>query len=137
MLDHLIATMTDAELRHIAARDYGCDADAHLAALRRVLFDQRGEFVEGDNWFPYEVVQLCAHHLELGHEREFALCTLLVIRAVAQEFDRATSLELKFDDQAASYQALPPDLRDAILVALSEVELEGEPPLSRWDPEAE
>jgi len=25
MLDHLIATMTDDELRYIAARDYGCN----------------------------------------------------------------------------------------------------------------
>ncbi|UHQ20659.1 hypothetical protein LVB87_05820 [Lysobacter sp. KIS68-7] len=136
MLDDLIASMTDAELRYIAGRDYGCELDAHLTALRRVLFDQRGEFAAGDNGYPYEVVELCAHHLEQGHEREFALCTLLVIRAAATGFDRSTSLELKFDAQADSYQALPPPLRDAILAALMEVELEGDVPLSRWDPES-
>ena len=134
MLDRLIATMTDDELRYIAARDYGCDVDGHLAALRRVLFDQHGDFAEGDTWCPYEVVELCAHSLEPGHEREFALCTLLVIRAVAKGFDRATSLEAKFDEHASDYQSLPPELRDAILAGFMAVELEGEPPLSRWDP---
>ena len=131
MLDQLIATITDDELEFIASADYGQDIDAHLAALRRVLFEQQGKFAAGQSWHPYEVVELSAHSLKPGHEREFALCTLLVLHAVAEGSDQHTDLELKFDDRAAEYQALPEALRDAILAAYMEANLAGTPPLSR------
>jgi hypothetical protein len=133
MLDHLIATITDDELRFIASADYGQDIDTHMAALRRV-FEQKGKFEADQSWHPYEVVELTSHTLKPGHEREFALCTLLILQAVADGADRHTDLELKFDDRAADYQALPPELRDAILAAYMEADLEGTLPLLRHSP---
>jgi hypothetical protein len=93
-----------------------------LAALRKVVFEQDGQFQEDQRWLPYEVVKLCAHSLVAGHEREFAICTLLVVAAVRSGFDSATSLATKFGEQSASYDALPPLLREGILNAYEATE---------------
>lgn len=116
MLD-LARTATDDELRFIAGLDYGIDSDQHYVALRKVIFSQSCCFNEEQQWHPYEVVELGAHWLQHGHEREFAICTLLVISAVSSGFDRATDLGQKLSDRAADYDALPPELSSAILSA--------------------
>ena len=118
----LATSATESELAYIAALNYGLDAERHMAALRTVIFDQGGKFQEGQRWFPYEVVELGAHALAAGHEREFAVCTLLVVAAVKSGLDSATSLSTKFGEQAESYDALPPELREAILNAYEAAE---------------
>jgi hypothetical protein len=111
--------VTDQHLRYIAARNYGVAAEAHWRALNALI--ARGcVFVSGDYWFPYEVIELCAHHREPGHDYEFALCTLLVIRAVRSGFDRATDLSVKFSDRAVDYSALPYELSERVLAAYVE-----------------
>jgi hypothetical protein len=117
MLSATISSVTDSELAFIAGRDYGVESEKHFSALRRVIFEQSGIPLSGQEWFPYEVVELGAHHLETGHEREFAICTLLVIGAVEDGFDTSTDLSQKFHDRAADYDALPVWLRDEILAA--------------------
>ncbi len=113
----LISTVTDSELRFIAERDYGQGADEYLVALRRVIFEQRGVPCDGQHWYPYEVVELGSHALEPGREREFALCTLLVIEAALGGFDKNVDLAEKRAYMARDYDALPPELRDVILRA--------------------
>lgn len=113
----LISTITNSELRFIAGRDYGQGVDAHLVALRQVIFEQRGVPSDGQYWYPYEVVELGSHALEPGHEREFALCTLLVIEAALRGFDKNVDLAEKLARRARDYDALPPELRDVILQA--------------------
>ena len=112
----LISTITDSELRFIAKLDYGQGADEHLVALRRVIFEQRGIPSDGQSWYPYEVVELGSYSIEPGHEREFALCTLLVIEAARGGFDTVDLAE-KLARMALDYDALPPELRDVILQA--------------------
>jgi hypothetical protein len=115
MKSDLVTSVTESELAYIASLNYGLEAQQHLAALRKVVFEQDGQFQEGQRWLPYEVVELGAHALATGHEREFAICTLLVVAAVRSGFDSATSLSTKFGEQAESYDALPPVLRKEIL----------------------
>ena len=117
MLSATISSATYSELDFIARRDYGVESEKHLGALRRVIFEQSGIPLSGQEWFPYEVIELGAHHLQAGHEREFAICTLLVIGAVEAGFDTSTDLSQKFHDRAADYDALPVSLRDEILAA--------------------
>ncbi len=113
----LISTVTDSELRFIAERDYGQGADEHSVALHQVIFEQRGVPSKEQYWYPYEVVELGSHALEPGHEREFALCTLLVLEAALGGFDRNVNLAEKLARMARDYDALPPELRDVILQA--------------------
>ena len=110
----LIRSLEPEELRFIAERDYGEDADAHLAALHAFV-ESGGQFREDQYWHPYEVIELGAHGLAPGHEREFAVCTLLVIAAVRSGFDTSTDLTGKLEDRAADYDKLEPTLREAVL----------------------
>lgn len=117
MLDDLLKSLTDSELKFIAERDYGIDADVHLEELRKLITSQNGFLTDGQYWHPYEVIELCAHSLTPGHEREFTACTLLVLRAVASGVDKSTTLDWKLEDRAQDYDALPAPFRDAILDA--------------------
>lgn len=120
-IDELLKSLTDDELEFIASRDYGIDADLHLAELRKLVASQGGLLTEGQHWYPYEVIELGAHRWVHGHDREFAVCTLLVVRAVDSGFDMSTSLEMKLEDRAADYQALQARLGDVILRAYESV----------------
>ena len=113
-------SLTDDELKFIAGRDYGVDSDLHLEALRKLIADQGGLPTEGQFWYPYEAIELGANSLIPGHEREFAACTLLVLRAVASGYDTSTQLDWKLSDRAQNYDQLPSNLREAILDAYAQ-----------------
>jgi len=115
-LASLLKSLTPEELLYIAERDYRVDADLHLEALRSWI-QQGGRLEESHYWYPYEVIELTAHYLEPGHEREFAACTLVILDAVASGYDKCTSLEWKFEDRASDYDKLEPTLRDTVLAA--------------------
>ncbi len=123
----LLQSLTPDELCFIAQRDYGEDAERHLQALASVRA-RGGRFEQGEEWYPYEVVELGAHSLVPGHAREFAMCTLLVIAAVADGFDLSTALADTFQDRADDYAKLPPQLHQAILTAYAAAGLQ--PPTS-------
>lgn len=110
----LVQTISEGELSFIAGLDYGQDQDRHETALQLVIRRQGGNFNEGQRWFPYEVVELGAHHLQTGHEREFAICTILVIRSATAGFDKATDLAEKRIAMESQYRALPLVLQEAI-----------------------
>lgn len=122
MKSALLTSATESELAYIASLNYGLEAEQHMSALRKVIFENDGQFQEGQRWFPYEVVELGAHALTSGHEREFTICTLLVVAAVRSGFDSATSLTVKFGEHAASYDVLPPALRAEVLNAYEAAE---------------
>ena len=116
-LAEFLQSLSDDELRFIANLDYGVDSDLHLDGLRKLISEQDCVLAEGQDWYPYEVIELGAHKLTPGHEREFAACTLIVLQAVTSGYDDSTNLEWKFDEQAQSYDLLSPELRDAVLHA--------------------
>ncbi len=113
----LISTISESELSFIAALDYGKDDNQHLEALRAVVFSQAGVIQEHQYWYPYEVIELGSHALTAGHEREFAICTLLVINAVSSGADISTDLIEKFEQRAQDYDQLPEALKSEVLHA--------------------
>lgn len=117
MVSAVLLPLTDHELEYIAQRDYGQDVPRHLEALKTVIFEQQGVLREGQQWFPYEAVELGSNSLETGHEREFAFCTVLVVASVRNGFDTRTDLAEKLSDRSADYDRLPPMLREEILNA--------------------
>lgn len=122
MISPVVQTLSVNELAFIAALDYGTGVERHFAALRSVCFDQAGIITEDQQWYPYEVIELGAHWLQDGHEREFAICTLLVLANVAAGVDRSTNVQAKLSDRAADYDRLPADLREEILNAYQAAE---------------
>ena len=111
----LISTATEAELAFIANLDYGQGVGQHLAALNDLIFHRRGEFQDGDLWYPYEVIELGANSVHSGHEREFAICSLLVIHAVVSGFDTRTDLADKFSTVDFSIDNMPAELVELLL----------------------
>lgn len=117
MLSLLTKTITDDELRFIASLDYDQGTDRHLVELRKVIFEQDGNFRDDQRWYPYEVVELGSHSLSCGHEREFFFCTMLVLQAVTNGFDRSFELSDKLRDRSGDYDLLPEELQEQVLGA--------------------
>lgn len=111
-----LKSLTPEERRFIAQLDYGLHADRHLEALDSVV-QRGGRFEQAEYWHPYEVIELGAHALTPGHDREFTACTLLVVSAVMAGFDQSTDLAGKLHDRAEDYDKLDPIFRESILAA--------------------
>jgi hypothetical protein len=122
MNSSVLDSVSEDELTSIASLDYGQSVHEHMKALRTLIFEQRGELREGQQWYPYEVVELGSHVLTPGHEREFAICTLLVLAAVACGVDNSTDVYTKFQDRADDYDRLPATLRQEVLDAYQTVD---------------
>ena len=116
MLSALVRSASDSELAFVADLDYGVDAHLHLPALKRLIRDVDGDFTQIDehSTYPREVIELGASWLQPGHEREFAICTLLWIHAIATESDRCTDLQDLYDLRAGDYSRLPSHLQEEI-----------------------
>lgn len=113
----LIQSVSESELRFISNLDYACDNERHYQALRQVIFEQECIGNAGQLWHPAEVYELGSNWLQEGHEREFTICTLLVIHNAIQGSDCYTDLEAKFDNHAWEYDKLPEHLKNVILSA--------------------
>lgn len=118
----LIGTGSTAELDWIAALGKADEQQRHRAALAQVVGPQAGRLQDDQLWYPYEVIERGAIRCEPGHEREFVLCTLLVILAVQAGQRIGVDLSVQFDDLSATYETLPPVLRDTVLDAYQRVQ---------------
>lgn len=116
----LVKTITERELRFIAALDYAQDVERHLDALRAVIFQQDGHIMEHQNWFPLEVIELGAYSLEPRHEREFFFCTLLVLQAL-QNGESSVDPEILHENSRKYYDQLAPELRHEVLLSFQRV----------------
>ena len=119
-LPGIVLAATQEELRFIAGLDYGQEIERHLAALNDLIFARGGAWQTGDNWFPYEVIELGSHWLQPGHEREFVIATLLVVDAVRSGYDATISLEEKLEARFDDYASLPTDLSTQVFKAFEE-----------------
>ena len=114
-MHELLRSVTDDELRFIASLDYGVAQDEHYEALKKVLHEQKGLFQEGQYWCPYEVVELGANSVKPGHEREFTICTLLVLQAIISGFDPARDANEMLSARSLEYDKLPQELSKLVL----------------------
>jgi len=120
MLD-IINTITESEIEYVAGLEGGQDIQLHAEALKAVVFSQDGKIKQSQMWYPYEVIETCSHSLEKGHEREFFLCTLLVLHNVEQGADTHTDLESKLVSRKADYESLDEEHRELILSSYARI----------------
>ena len=106
-----IQSISDSELEFISGLDYKQDIDKHFEGLKEVIFGQSCRVTDEQFWFPFEVVELGSHSIQTGHEREFTICTLLVLLNEPEDID------YKFECRSSDYDLLPNKLRDLILEA--------------------
>lgn len=114
-MNPLIQSISEQELDFIAALDYGRDREKHLAALKQLIYGQNGILSETQFWYPYEVIELGSNQLQPGHEREFAICTLLIISAITAGTDKTKDLDQFLEEKSDYISSLPQDLYDSIV----------------------
>lgn len=111
----LIVSATTEELNFIAGLDYGIGQDSHYAELVDLIFKRNGVFHENNTWFPYEVIELGANYAQIGHEREFVICSLLVIHAVQTGFDTWSLIEERFTRSVDAFSKISSELSNVLL----------------------
>ena len=109
-----IKSITSDEMEFISKLDYGDGSEKHCQALEKVIFEQGGVIHDDQRWYPYEVIELGANWLQQGHEKEFSICTLLVIMNVQAETDTWTELDWKLESQNNEYKKLPKEMLEII-----------------------
>ncbi len=115
-----IKSITETELNYIAAADYGRDIDKHRNALKDLIFVQNGIVQKGQYWYPYEVVELNRWSCKEGHEREFAICHLIIALSIIAEADISNSASQMLENLQREYHKLPKDLYELVVNAMSQ-----------------
>ena len=114
-MNKTIESITEEELQFISAADYEQDIEKHYKALKKLIFEQKGIINNEQSWFPYEVIELSSNSLKEHHEREFVICTLLIILNVNAGTDLTNDLEYKFSSFSGEYAKLSKPLSELIL----------------------
>ena len=112
-----IQSISESELRFISNLDYGCGSEKHYEALKQIIFNQSCIGNYDQSWYPYEVIELGAHWLQEAHEREFTICTLLVIHNVINGNDGSTELGYNFECRASDYDLLSKTHQELVMSA--------------------
>ena len=104
-----IQSISENEMEFIAGLDYGQESERHYAALKEVIFNQSCKITEKKCWFPLEVIELGSNSLQQGHEKEFTICTLLVL------LNNPEDVDYDFESSASNYDLLPNKYKKIIL----------------------
>jgi len=111
----IIQTITDKEVDYISRLDYNQESEIHRKELEALIHKQSGIVAEDQYWHPYEVVELCSHVLNPNHEREFVICTLIILLNVKNGTDHWSDLEFKLECRRTDYDSLSPSYREVVL----------------------
>ena len=115
-----IKSITENEIKFIAERDYGADTEKHEYELRKLIFDQNGVISSNQYWYPYEVVELCRWSYEIGHEREFVICNIIICLSVIAGTDNKNDPEYMKEVLKKEYDKLDSSNYDLIFKILTE-----------------
>ncbi|BFM06930.1 hypothetical protein [Halioxenophilus aromaticivorans] len=106
------------EIKFISMADYGQDSTQHLESLKKLIFEQDC-VVNGDQyWFPYEVVELARWNCKDGHEKEFAICNIIIALSIIAGADSSNDPTYMIDTNASEYDKLTEPVRDLVLGVL-------------------
>ena len=114
MID-FIQSICESEIEFISNLDYGQDNEKHHIALKNLIFNQACKALSEQYWFPMEVIELGSSALIKGHEKEYTICTLLVL------INQPENVNSKFNTQCSNYDALPNEYRDLIVNAYEQL----------------
>jgi hypothetical protein len=114
--------ITSDELKFISMADYGQDSERHLEALKKLIFEQNCIVDHEQSWFPYEVVELTRWSCKEGHEREFAICNIIIALSIIAGADGSNEPTYMLDTIAPEYDKLPDLLRELVVNLLVEAD---------------
>ncbi len=108
-----IQTITPAELDYIADRWYLSHRDKQHNSLKKAIFEQDGRLKKDQYIYPGEILDLGIEELELGHEKEFSICMILIIYNRLKTVS-GQSEEYFWIDFNKDKHKLPPEYADLI-----------------------
>jgi hypothetical protein len=111
----LIKSISESELDFISRADYGQEYLRHKEALNKVIFEQNGIIKSDQYWFPYEVIELSRWSCKLGHEREFAICNVIIALSILGGTDGSNSIEYMLETLSSEYEILPVELKEVVI----------------------
>jgi hypothetical protein len=111
-------SITEEELSYISQADRGEDIELHKAALRKLIFEQECIVNKDQYWHPYECVELNRWICEQGHEREFAICNIIIALSTISGADITNDPDYMLDIIADEYDELPTNMRELVLSCL-------------------
>lgn len=120
---NFIESVSEVELDYIAAADYGRDVDRHKKALKDLIFSQHGVMHKDQYWYPYEVVELRRWSCQQGHEREFAICHLIIALSIIAGTDISNCPTSMLEDLSHEYEKLPKEIYTLVIDAMTEASL--------------
>jgi hypothetical protein len=95
---------SDDVIRQVSRADHGWESEKHLAALRRVLARESGQFDREESWYPSEVVELIAH---VPGNPGFVECSALLLLNALATHDLHGHFESRWERMGAAYLDLP------------------------------
>ena len=110
----LLNSLTDNEINFICNLDYGNDFQKHKNEFLKVIKNEGYVDLNNQNWYPYEVIELGSNWLQEGHEKEFTVCTLIVLKNILNENDLSNDIEIKLDNHSKDYESLNTEYRTQI-----------------------
>jgi hypothetical protein len=113
----LAKSITDDEMDYISCAD-GDDEEIHKSALRSLIFDQDCVCRSDQYWHPYECIELRRWTCKQGHEREFAICNIIIAISIISGADFSNDPDYMLTTIAGEYDKLPNSLRDLVLSSL-------------------
>lgn len=111
---NLIRSISESELEFISKADYGQEHLRHKESLKKLIFEQNGVANADQYWFPYEVIELSRWSCEKGHEREFAICNVIIALSILGGADSSNSVEYMFGQLSNEYESLPIELKEVV-----------------------
>jgi len=111
----LAKSITSEEIDFISMADYGNDSTQHKEALKKLIFDQGCVVTKDLPWCPYEVIELMRWSCKEGHEREFAICNIIIAISVVAGTDLSNEPQHMLNTIAPEYDKLPENLRELVL----------------------
>lgn len=112
----LARSITEEEIGYICtATGDSVDFEKHKAALRSLIFDQDCVITSEQCWYPYECVELMRWSCQQGHEREFAICNVIIAISIIADADHFNDPKDMLETIAPEYAKLPVILRKMVL----------------------
>ena len=118
----IVKGITEGELEYISNADYGLDAKKHKEALKTLIHVQNCVIQDSQYWFPYEVVELTRWFCKEGHEREFAMCNIIIALSIIAGADGDNDPRYMLEEIAPEYEKLPASLKEPVLNILRQAE---------------
>ena len=114
-----VKSISEEELNFISLSDYGNDSERHKEALKKLIFEQDCVVSDEQFWYPYEVVELARWECKTGHEREFAICNIIIALSIIAGEDTSNDVCYMIDNNAQEYDKLPVDIKELVLNILT------------------